>query len=70
MSRHKSSHTDCQGVADRGEMKGQEPRPFAHLETSLAPLHRRIMRVFVDNKRRFVVHLPEVHCVPGRLLNL
>ncbi|WP_241661360.1 DUF2397 domain-containing protein [Thermomonospora catenispora] len=57
-------------MADRGEMKGQEPRPFAHLETSLAPLYRRIMRVFVDNKRRFVVHLPEVHCVPSRLLNL
>jgi uncharacterized protein (TIGR02677 family) len=33
------------------------PRPFAHLDVQLAPLYRRIMGVFTDNKRRFVVHL-------------
>lgn len=34
-----------------------EPRPFSHLDTPLAALYRQIMRVFVANKRRFVVHL-------------
>ncbi|MFC5747696.1 TIGR02677 family protein [Actinomadura rugatobispora] len=33
------------------------PRPFAHLDAPLSETYRRIMRVFVDNKRRFVVHL-------------
>ncbi|WP_243725409.1 TIGR02677 family protein [Actinomadura rubrisoli] len=32
-------------------------RPFAHLDAPLSETYRRIMRVFVDNKRRFVVHL-------------
>ncbi|MGW0200503.1 TIGR02677 family protein [Nonomuraea sp. NPDC003201] len=30
---------------------------FAHLGTPTAPLYRRIMNVFMTNKRRFVVHL-------------
>nr|WP_289009686.1 TIGR02677 family protein [uncultured Thermomonospora sp.] len=38
-------------------MKGQGPRPFAHLDSPSAPLYRRVMRAFMDNKRRFVVHL-------------
>ncbi|MFG1998606.1 TIGR02677 family protein [Spirillospora sp. NPDC048911] len=33
------------------------PRPFAHLDAPLSELYRRVMRVFVENKRRFVVHL-------------
>ncbi|MFC5182479.1 TIGR02677 family protein [Actinomadura harenae] len=32
-------------------------RPFAHLDTSLVETYRRVMRVFVANKQRFVVHL-------------
>jgi uncharacterized protein (TIGR02677 family) len=34
-----------------------EPRPFTHLDAPLADLYRQIMRVFVANKRRFIVHL-------------
>jgi uncharacterized protein (TIGR02677 family) len=33
------------------------PRPFAHLDTQLAPLYRRVMGVFTAAKQRFVVHL-------------
>src|SRR5262249_54841689 len=33
------------------------PRPFAHLDTQLAPLYRRVMGVFTIAKQRFVVHL-------------
>jgi uncharacterized protein (TIGR02677 family) len=35
----------------------QPPRPFAHVDAPLAGLYRRVMGVFVVNKRRFVVHL-------------
>jgi hypothetical protein len=34
-----------------------EPRPFSHLDAPLAELYRQIMRVFVANKQRFIVHL-------------
>jgi uncharacterized protein (TIGR02677 family) len=32
-------------------------RPFAHLDAPLSKTYRRVMRVFVTNKQRFVVHL-------------
>ncbi|GLZ08182.1 hypothetical protein Acsp03_56480 [Actinomadura sp. NBRC 104412] len=38
-------------------MEQQTPRPFAHLDAPLAGVYRRVMRVFVASKRRFVVHL-------------
>ncbi|KWX09799.1 hypothetical protein TR74_07440, partial [Carbonactinospora thermoautotrophica] len=38
-------------------MEEREARPFAHLDSPLTPLYRRVMRVFVEHKRRFVVHL-------------
>lgn len=38
-------------------MEEREARPFAHLDTPLTPLYRRVMRVFAEHKRRFVVHL-------------
>jgi uncharacterized protein (TIGR02677 family) len=38
-------------------MEQQTPRPFAHLDAPLSETYRRVMRVFVANKRRFVVHL-------------
>jgi uncharacterized protein (TIGR02677 family) len=38
-------------------MAEHKPRPFAHVDAPLAELYRRVMRVFTDNKRRFVVHL-------------
>jgi hypothetical protein len=38
-------------------MEQQTPRPFAHLDAPLSETFRRVMRVFVANKRRFVVHL-------------
>jgi uncharacterized protein (TIGR02679 family) len=38
-------------------MEQQIPRPFAHLDAPLSGIYRRVMRVFVENKRRFVVHL-------------
>lgn len=38
-------------------MEPQTARPFAHLDTPLAGTYRRVMGVFVENKRRFVVHL-------------
>src|SRR6266545_1442637 len=38
-------------------MAEQQPRPFAHVDAPLAALYRRVMGVFTDNKRRFVVHL-------------
>lgn len=37
--------------------QSREPRPFAHVDVQLAPLYRRVMRTFVANKQRFVVHL-------------
>jgi uncharacterized protein (TIGR02677 family) len=37
--------------------ESREPRPFAHVDVQLAPLYRRVMRTFVANKQRFVVHL-------------
>ena len=38
-------------------MAEHQPRPFAHVDAPLAELYRRVMRVFMVNKRRFVVHL-------------
>ncbi|WP_279433634.1 TIGR02677 family protein [Actinomadura sp. KC345] len=38
-------------------MEPQTARPFAHLDTPLSGTYRRVMAVFVENKRRFVVHL-------------
>ena len=35
----------------------QQPLPFAHVHAPKAALYRRIMRAFVDAKRRFLVHL-------------
>jgi len=32
-------------------------RAFAHVDAPLSDVYRRVMRAFVDNKRRFVVHL-------------
>lgn len=37
--------------------ESREPRPFAHVDVQLAPLYRRVMRTFVANKQRFVVHV-------------
>lgn len=38
-------------------METAAARPFAHLDTSLAPLYRGVMTVFMNAKQRFVVHL-------------
>jgi uncharacterized protein (TIGR02677 family) len=38
-------------------MNGSPPRPFAHLNTPLHELYRRVMGVFRVSKQRFVVHL-------------
>lgn len=38
-------------------MTPSSARPFAHLDAPLAELYRRVMRAFVENKRRFLVHL-------------
>lgn len=38
-------------------MAERRVQPFAHVDAPLAPLYRRVMRVFDSSKRRFVVHL-------------
>ncbi len=38
-------------------MEGKPARPFAHVDAPNADLYRRVMRVFVTEKQRFVVHL-------------
>jgi len=44
-------------AAERPARTVSGPRPFAHLDTQLAPLYRRVMGVFTAAKQRFVVHL-------------